>query len=57
MEKMVRGGRSPNAQREMRKKKEIRCFKSKRGAGACLVDGIKGGFGYLKPKLAIVYSF
>ena len=41
----------------MKKKKMSEAFKSKRGAGACLVDGIKCDFGYLKPKLAIVYSF
>ena len=27
------------------------------GGGACLVGCNKGDFGYLKPKLAIVYSF
>ena len=32
-------------------------FVDKEGRGPCLVDGNKGDFGYLKPKLAIVYSF
>ena len=32
-------------------------FVDKEGSRPCLVDGNKGDFGYLKPKLAIVYSF
>ena len=51
--KMVKGRRGSTP----REKMEGVRFVDKEGSRPCLVDENKGDFGYLKPKLAIVYSF
>ena len=45
------------SQRKNEEEEDVRSLYCQKVAKACLVDGIKGNFGYLKPKLAIVYSF
>ena len=52
--KMVKGRRGSTPREKM--EGGVR-FVDKEGSRPCLVDENKGDFGYLKPKLAIVYSF
>ena len=54
--KMVKGRRERERRSIFRGRRERVFDKDKREGRVCL-RGNKGDFGYLKPKLAIVYSF